>query len=144
MEFAYRKINNPTMPYRLTEFEVFLRDLSCLDAVAAVLDEKGAIRNFPGIVKDERWEKEHHIGQCYDVRFEAQFYPLDGGKFLMLWMIQPDGWYWADEDGFGCTTDKSITMYAVIGNNGEFIGPFTLFSIGNERVCHDYDACVRA
>lgn len=89
-------------------------------------------------------KKEHQIGQCFDMRFEAQFYSLEEGKNLMRWMIQPDGWYWADDDGFGCTTDKSITMYAVIGNNGEFIGPFTLFSIGNERVCHDYDACVRA
>jgi len=144
VEFTYQRIDNPTMPYRLTEFEVFFKDLSCLDAIASVLDEKGAIRNFPGIVKDERWEMEHHIGQCYDVRFEAQFYPLDEGKFLMLWMIQPDGWYWADEDGFGRTRDNSIVMYAVVGKDGEFEGRFALFSIGRERYCHEYDACMKA
>ena len=90
-------------------------------------------------MKDERWKKEHHIGQCYDVRFEAQFFALDDDQYLMLWMIQPSGRNWADDDGFGFSGDSSIVLYSVIQKNGEFAKAFELFSIDKTKYCHEFD-----
>lgn len=140
MSYAYRNINNQKTPYRLIDLNVFFNDLNCMEIIKAVLDEKGTIKNFPGMIKDERWESRHRIGQCYDVRFEAQFYAMENEEYLMLWMIQPSGWYWVDEDGFGFTGDPSIMLYSVLDKTGNFMKCFRLFSINGERYCHDYDA----
>lgn len=139
MSYTYTNINNTVHPYRLQKMEVFFSDLSCLDIIKKVLDEEGKIRNFPGLVKDDRWEKKHRIGQCYDVRFEAQFFSLENGEFLMLWMIQPSGWHWVDDDGFGFSGDSSIMLYSVLDKNGNFTKEFKLFSIDQTRYCHEFD-----
>lgn len=81
MSYTYLDINNPVHPYRLKNIDVFFSDLSCLDIIKKILDEKGQIIKFPGIVKDERWERKHRIGQCYDVRFEAQFFALENKEY---------------------------------------------------------------
>lgn len=139
MSYTYMSINNPAHPYRLQNMEVFFSDLSCLEIIKKTLDEEGKIRNFPGIIKDERWAQKHRIGQCYDVRFEAQFHALENDAYLMLWLIQPSGWHWMDSDGFGFSGDSSIMLYSVIRSNGEFAKEFELFSIDNTRYCHEFD-----
>ncbi len=138
MSYTYMNIKDSVYPYRLQNMEVFFSDLSCLDIIKSVLDEKGQIKKFPGLVKDKRWEDIHRIGQCYDVRFEAKFYHMDD-EFLMLWMIQPSGWYWVDGDGFGFNGDQSITLYSLIDSKGNFTRKFELFSINNTRYCNDFD-----
>ena len=143
MGYTYMSINNPTHPYRLQDMEVFFSDIRCLDVIQKVLDEDGKIRNFPGILKDERWEKKHRIGQCYDVRFEAQFFALENGEYLMLWLIQPSGWSWMDDDGFGFSGDSSITLYSVVDKDGDFTKEFELFRIDQTRYCHEYDRYLR-
>jgi len=142
MNDLYVITKNQKTPYCLTELNVLFRDLSCLQPISAVLDQKGNILNFPGIVQDERWVGKHRIGQCYDVRFEAQFYSLKDDEFLMLWLIQPNGWHWVDEDGFGFTGDSEITLYSVLTKNGEFTRKFELFRIDKTVFCHDYDDCL--
>lgn len=142
MDDLYMRVYSPELPYRLKHLPVFFRDESCLDVIRAVLEEDGTIRNFPGIVRDERWAGKHRLGQCYDVRFEAQFYPIDKGNFLMVWMIQPSGWHWADSDGFGFSGDSIIQLYSVVDGAGNFLHKFQLFSIDQERYCHDFDACL--
>lgn len=139
MSYQYISINDPIHPYKLQDMQVFFSDLSCLDIIRAVLDEDGKIKNFPGLVKEERWEQKHRLGQCYDVRFEAQFYSLENGAYLMLWLIQPSGWHWVDDDGFGFSGDSSITMYSVIDSSGAFTKKFELFSIDQTRYCKDFD-----
>lgn len=143
MSYTYMDINNPTHPYRLQDMAVFFSDLGCLEVIQKVLDENGKIRNFPGIAEDERWKRQHRIGQCYDVRFEAQFYSMPQGEYLMLWLIQPSGWYWADDDGFGFNGDSSIMLYSVVDQNGTFTKEFELFSIDCVRYCHDFDEYVK-
>lgn len=142
MSYAYRSIQNPDHPYRLEDMNVFFSDLGCLEIIQAVLDENGTIKNFPGLVKDERWEKKHRLGQCYDVRFEAQFHSLDSGEYLMLWTIQPSGWHWTDSDGFGFSGDSSITLYSVIDPEGRFTKPFELYRIDRTRYCTEFDSYV--
>lgn len=143
MSFAYMSVDNPRFPYRLKDLDVFFTDMSCLDVIEAVLDEEGEIKNFPGIIKDERWESKHRIGQCYDVRFEAQFFAMESGQFLMVWMVQPSGWHWVDEDGFGFNGDSVIMLYSLLDGDGRFAKPFELFSIDGTRYCHEYDKYVK-
>lgn len=57
----------------------------------------------------------------------------------MLGLIQPSGWYWVDDDGFGFCGDSSITLYSVINKNGELEKKFEIFSINQTRYCNDYD-----
>ena len=138
MKYICRENGNPNLPYRLAELPVFFSDLSCLDIIEATLDDTGKIKKFPGIMEDERWKRKHRIGQCYDVRFEASFYAMDDQKYLMLWLIQPSGWEWVDDDGFGFSGDSSIMLYSIIDNRGN-LKKFELFSIDGVRYCHDYD-----
>lgn len=139
MSHPYMNIKNPETPYRLKDLNVFFQDMRCLDIIQTVLDENGNIRNFPGIVKDERWEQKHRIGPCRDVRFEAQFFHLENGTYLMKWLIQPSGWEWVDEDGFGFSGDSSIMLYSILDETGTFLKKFELFSIDRTRYCHDFD-----
>ena len=138
MSYTYTNIDNSVYPYRLKHMEVFFSDLSCLNIIKSVLDENGQIKNFPGIEKDKRWEDKHRICQCYDVRFEALIYHMDNDEYLMLWMIQPSGWYWADEHGFGHNDHQSITLYSLIDSNGNFTKKFELFSVGQTRYCNEF------
>ena len=57
-------------------------------------------------------------------------------------MIQPSGWYWVDEDGFGFTGDSSITLYSVVDKDGGFTREFELYSIDKTVYCHEYDSCI--
>lgn len=55
-----------------------------------------------------------------DVHHEATFYRLDENHCLVLWLMQPDGMYWMDDDGFGIEDDSSIEMYGIVDNEGYF------------------------
>lgn len=139
MNFSYTPIPNRSNRFRLMALPVFFSPEESVDIVEKVLLENGKFRHFPGIVQDERWEKELRIGLAYDVRFEAQFHLLKNGEYLMLWLIQPSGWHWVDEDGFGFTGDSSIMLYSLLDAGGNFKQEFRLFSIDSIRYCQDFD-----
>ena len=131
MAYGYITIRNGEK-YRIKGMRVFFNDLKSLSLIEKVIDEEGKILNFPGIEEDERIEKERKIGKIFDVRFEARFTSPENGKTLMYWTIQPDGMYWMDNDGFGITNDKRITLYSTIDENGNFLHKFRLYSIGDK------------
>ena len=133
MSYEYIPIDNPAFCYRLKDMGVFFPDLDCLDVIKTALDEKGSFKSFPGITPDERWQGKHRLGQCYDVRFGADFYSLEKGEYLMLWTIQPSGWHWMDSDGFGFSGDSHIMLYSVLDPGGKFADQFRLFSIDRTR-----------
>lgn len=56
---------------------------------------------------------------------------------VLLWQVQPDGYYWADEDGYGMTPDEEVTLYADIDETGHFTGPFRLYRIGRQKFAAD-------
>lgn len=56
----------------------------------------------------------------------------------MDWMVQPDGRYWEDEYGFGRSFDEEIILYAYLNNNGSFITPFRIYSLGGEKYFGTY------
>ena len=140
MEYSYISTGRSPLAFRLRDLNVFFTEQNCLDIIASVLDEKGGIRNFPGIIEDRRWTEKLNVGRITDVRYEAVFCSLDDRTYLMKWMIQPSGWYWMDDDGFGMTSDSSITLYSILDHNGNFLKQFELFSIDQTRYCSDFDA----
>lgn len=40
------------------------------------------------------------------------------------WQLNPDGYYYMDEDGYGMTDDEEITVYGYIDRQGRVLGKF--------------------
>lgn len=100
-----------------------------------IVDNLGNIRHFPGLVKEDCWINEvtslrflHPV-----VRFRTSFEKWDADSYIMLWQIQPDGYYWADGGGFGMENDEEIILYAFIDQNGAFTGPFRVYRVGDKK-----------
>ena len=94
-------------------------------------DTQGHILNFPGIIREDFWVKEvapNYLKPC--VGFRSSFEKREDG-WIFLWQVQPDGWYWADEDGFGAEKDLEVILYTSVDLNGNFTGPFRIYSLGN-------------
>lgn len=94
-----------------------------------IIDSLGNIQNFPGVVKEEFWVKQvapNYLKQ--QVRFRSSFEKRDNG-WIFLWQLQPDGWYWADEDGFGAENDSEVVLYTYLNLNGDFTGPFRIYKL---------------
>ena len=103
-----------------------------------IVNHDGSFEDFPGIVKGN-WT--HYLTREYDfdrgkVCYCTQFESHDGA-YRCLWENQPDGFYWADEDGFGAENDSEIVLYADLDAKGVFKGPFCIYSIKGRRVEED-------
>ncbi len=142
MSYTYIKTGHSPLEFKLKDLQVFFSSESCLKIIETVIDENGEIKNFPGIIEDDRWISKRRVRTFPDVRYEAQFFDLGDKKHLMLWLIQPSGWHWVDDDGFGFSGDSSIMLYSLVDKNGEFLKKFELFSIDGNRYCHDFDETV--
>lgn len=97
-----------------------------------IVDSKGYIRDFPGI-DAEAEAKLAGLQIDSQIQFRTDFERREDGLILMIWEVQPDGRYWEDEDGFGGTNDPEISLYALIDEDGRFLGPFQLYKIGATR-----------
>ncbi len=62
------------------------------------------------------------------VELRAPYYfginEFEDGVAYLSWTLQPDGRYYADEDGFGMTDDDEITLYAFIDTKANILVPF--------------------
>ena len=142
MNMEYTKIKNPNFPFRLKKYPVFFRDEQVIEFINVTLDENGNFKHFPGVEENEEWLKEKRVRIIPDVHYEATFYRLDENHCLVLWLMQPDGMYWMDDDGFGIEDDLSIEMYGIVDNAGNFSNQFKLFEIDKTRYIHDFDDIV--
>ena len=96
-----------------------------------IIDVHGNIQNFPGMVREDFWVK--HVAPNYlkpQIRFRSSFEKWENG-WIFLWQLQPDGWYWADEDGFGAEDDCEVVLYTFLDRNGCFTGPFRIYQLGS-------------
>ena len=50
------------------------------------------------------------------------------GLMALVWMLYPDGQYFADEDGFGMEDNDEEKIYCVMNDNLEVVQPFTVVS----------------
>lgn len=108
---GYRKVNVMLLK---TEDPSFRR---------CIVDRNGRIRNFPGF-RDGAWKKD--LGYPLDnrVRFAFWIGGYQDGKASVSWTLQPDGRYFADEDGFGAENCVEICLHSHLDENGNFTEPF--------------------
>lgn len=59
-----------------------------------------------------------------NARFPSFVRRYENGVAEVCWMLQPDGRYYQDEDGFGMTDDEEITIYGMIDRTGKAVGRF--------------------
>ena len=50
------------------------------------------------------------------------------------WQISPDGRYYMDNDGFGMTNDREVSLFGYIDRSGNIVAPFTFVGY-----CPDYN-----
>lgn len=97
-----------------------------------LVDSTGTIQNFPGIIKEDFWTSQVSPNAMKpEIRFRTSFEQRND-RWIMLWQIQPDGRYWADEDGFGMEDDLEVTLYTYIDQHGQFTGPFRIYQLGDQ------------
>ena len=100
-----------------------------------IVDEEGNFVNFPGI-ENEYLLKPYYKGDSIapTIGFRTEFIrDEETGKLMVHWQVQPDGWYWADEDGFGAENDLEIVLYAYLTEDGKFEAPFRIYEIGRAK-----------
>ncbi len=135
----YKNIKNPYFAYKLLCLPVFFQDRKALDFIKKTIDEHGQFIHFPGIEEREEWLKEQRVKIFHDVHYEAQFFLLNDNECLVIWLMQPDGMYWMDDDGFGMEDDLPIYFYGVVDKTGHFLDQFKLYQIDKTIYNHDYD-----
>lgn len=101
--------------------------------VRTIIEDNGRINNFPGFEHPE-------LIACYledvsdgpYVRFRSDFEKTEDG-YMFCWEIQPDGRYWADEDGFGFGKGEELILYAYLNDEGLFTSKFKIYTYGVTR-----------
>lgn len=86
---------------------------------------------FPGIENEELVKKYMNLNLEKYARFGICFDTTDDGRRILIWTVQPDGRYWADDDGFGMEDDDEINLYAYVDDDGNFLSKFRIYDIGN-------------
>lgn len=117
---AYKEVSNGRGGY--TNSEICLYNGNKL--IKQLVSETGEIQDFPGVEHGE-WEKDLTSELKPYVHFSVSVGAFNSeGLADFVWMVQPDGCYWRDEDGFGMTNDEEITLYSKINKTGKFVTPF--------------------
>lgn len=120
--FEFDQVSNGMGGYRMTD--VYLLKQGDPDFKRCIVDKSGIIQNPLGIEEGE-WIKELEIPLMgMKTRFRFWIYAYENGKATVEWTLQPDGRYFADEDGFGAERFDEITLYSSIDTNGVFTEPF--------------------
>ena len=89
-----------------------------------ITDSHGEFVDFPGYVGGA-WVMD--VTSPYylkSMRFPSYIRKFERGRAEFLWQVQPDGRYFADEDGFGAEHCMEIWLHSYINEEGKFIGPF--------------------
>ena len=95
------------------------------ELIRKMTDETGRFLDFPGVEHGE-WEKDlkFPFEPVTDFPFYISKKFKDNELAELEWMVQPDGRYWEDEDGFGAGDDVKIILYASFDRTGKFVTPF--------------------
>lgn len=92
--------------------------------IRRITDKNGIFLDFPG-VKPGDWECDLNGSIRPQVNFTISCKPFrEDGLAEFEWLVQPDGRYWMDEDGFGMENDDEIVLYAKLDKKGRFVTPF--------------------
>lgn len=88
-----------------------------------IVNRAGEIQGFPGF-RDEKWQEDMEFPIDQTVRFVFWISPYREDRARVRWVLQPDGRYFADEDGFGAEDCEEIEMYSWLDEEGRFTEPF--------------------
>ncbi len=80
--------------------------------------DKNSISDMP--VEVQVRAENGHVSYAFGVNY------FTNGVASVSWTLQPDGQYYADEDGFGGTRDREITLTAFIDSKARILVPFQL------------------
>lgn len=123
--------------YLNDDVRVCLADVQ-IQAYKTIVDRRGNIQDFPGIVKEDFWVKKIGEGSLEPViHFTADFLLLKNENYRMIWEIQPDGSYWGDDPRCMYPNQPKIQLYADMDRRGRFLGPFRLYQLGNQKYVGD-------
>lgn len=95
-------------------------------------DKFGNFNDYPGITPG-KW-KDKVVGPVYAAtRFVLSMTEFVNGECGVMWMLQPDGRYFEDEDGFGGDDREEIKLYSIMDAHGHFLTPFDETEIFSDR-----------
>lgn len=92
-----------------------------------LVDGEGNVRAFthddidPSVFKMEHSGDAHVLQVCYADLSVSDF---KDGKARVVWMLYPDGRYFADEDGFGMEDNDGLDVAAIIDKHAHVVSPF--------------------
>lgn len=92
--------------------------------VKELTNSQGRFLSFPGVTSGP-WEQKLVGTFQPQVDFVASIGPFRDSLACFRWMVQPDGFYYTDEDGFGAEDDEEIWLFALMDDTGNFITPFS-------------------
>lgn len=124
--FEFDEVSNGMGGYR--KINVYLLKVNNPSFRRCIVNQSGIIVNFPGIEKGA-WVKDLIYPLGRKTQFRFWIYEYKDGKASVEWILQPDGRYFEDEDGFGAENCKEIALYSHIDTNGFFTEPFKALSV---------------
>lgn len=121
--WEYREVSNGMGGYKTTG--VYLLKHDAPDFCRCIVDGNGWIQDFPGFCEGE-WRRELEFPADPVVRFVFWISPYKDGKARVRWVMQPDGRYFADDDGFGAEHFDEVEMISYLDEEGRFTAPFSV------------------
>ncbi len=117
----YRMVSNMRGGYHPVNIMLFRDDELFVNEIT---DEWGNFVDFPETIPGE-WSNQ--VGPNY---YNATLYVTEFSEYIdhlccVSWMVQPDGRYWTDADGFGHERTREVWLYALLDKNGKFVTPFS-------------------
>ena len=90
-----------------------------------ITSEDGTFLEFPGVVEGSwRQNLSHTFREKIEFVFRCRRPSNENDLLDFCWMVQPDGRYYADDDGFGMEDDVEIELVPGFDRQGRFTGPF--------------------
>lgn len=106
---------------------VFVNRAKCIRRV--IVDRNGVIADFPGV--------EGMYDVSPQIRYRTSIETTPGGRFYMLWEVEPDGRFYGDENGFGMEDGEELRLYAFIDDEGNFEGKFRIYDRESEQYINE-------
>ena len=120
--FEFDQVSNGMGGYRM--INVYLLKTDSPSFKQYIVNSRGEIQN-PHCIENGEWNKKLKIPLVgMKTQFRFWIYPYQDGTASVEWTLQPDGRYFADEDGFGAEHFDEITLYSCIDANGVFTEAF--------------------
>ena len=81
--------------------------------------------DYPGVEPGGWQKKRTGAAETGGMSYVFSATEMKDGRFILGFMVQPDGRYWEDEDGFGGESDEEIWLYALLDDKGNYLSGFT-------------------